>query len=146
MILNAFYALGGTLGFAILFNIRGKKLLFAPLGGAISWYFYLLLSSNDFSSMSSLFLASVVGGLYSEIMARVLKTPVTTLVICSIIPLVPGSGMYYTMLESIQGNLNNSLNTGFETIASAGAIAVGILLVSSLAKLTNIINTKKVSK
>ena len=27
----------GTFGFNILFNIRGRKLLFATLGGLISW-------------------------------------------------------------------------------------------------------------
>ena len=30
-------ALLGSLGFAALFNIRGKKLIFATIGGFLSW-------------------------------------------------------------------------------------------------------------
>ena len=33
----------GSLGFSILFNIRGRKLLVASLGGLISWTIFLLL-------------------------------------------------------------------------------------------------------
>ena len=31
-----------TFGFGILFNIKGKKLIFAALGGGLSWYCYSL--------------------------------------------------------------------------------------------------------
>ena len=31
----------GSLGFAALFNIHGKKLWFAALGGCLSWAVYL---------------------------------------------------------------------------------------------------------
>ena len=34
-------ALLGSLGFAALFNIRGKKLIFATIGGFLSWATYL---------------------------------------------------------------------------------------------------------
>jgi uncharacterized membrane protein YjjB (DUF3815 family) len=143
MLVNSLFSFMGTLSFAILFNIKGKKLFFAALGGGISWFFYLLFLSFNGSPLESLFFASIVGGIFSEIMARLLKTPVTTFVICTVIPLVPGSGMYYTMLETIQGNINKSLSVGLETIASAGAIAVGLVFVSSLAKLLNFLKSKK---
>jgi len=143
MLLNSLFSFMGTLSFAILFNIKGKKLFLAALGGGISWFFYLLFLYFDSSHLESLFFAAIIGGIFSEVMARLLKTPVTTFVICTIIPLVPGSGMYYTMLEIIQGNVNNSLSMGFETIANAGAIAVGLVFVSSVAKLLNYINSRK---
>lgn len=143
MLLNSLFSFMGTLSFAILFNIKGKKLFLAALGGGISWFFYLLLLHSNNSHLESLFFAAIIGGIFSEVMARLLKTPVTTFVICTIIPLVPGSGMYYTMLEIIQGNVNNSLSMGFETIANAGAIAVGLVFVSSVAKLLSFINSKK---
>ena len=34
----------GSLGFAILFNIRGKRLAAAAVGGLFSWLLYVLLS------------------------------------------------------------------------------------------------------
>ena len=33
----------GSLGFAALFNIHGKKLWFAALGGCLSWAVYLIV-------------------------------------------------------------------------------------------------------
>lgn len=134
MILKSIYALLATLGFGIVFNIKGNKLIFASLGGFITWYLYLLTLNYTNSTLLALFYASLCAGFYSEVLARLLKSPVTTFSICSIIPLVPGGGMYYTMLESVQGNVNKSLTTGLSTISSAGAIAIGILLASSLTK------------
>lgn len=135
IIINSLYAFIATFGFCILFNIRGKNLFYTSLGGGVTWFFYLLTDHFSSSNIFALFIASIVAGIYSEIMARVLKSPVTTFSICAIIPLVPGGGMYNTMLQLIQGNVNNSLTTGLATLSSAGAIAVGILLASSFTKL-----------
>jgi uncharacterized membrane protein YjjB (DUF3815 family) len=143
MLLNFIYASIATLAFGIIFNIRGKKLVFASLGGGISWAVYLL-SFRLFSSMIfAYFLAASIVTLYSEIMARVLKAPVTTFVICAIIPVVPGGGMYNTMLESVKGNVQTALSTGVETITIAGAIAVGILFISTIVKIIFINKNKK---
>lgn len=143
MIINSLYSFAATLGFGIIFNIKGKNLIFTSLGGAVGWFAYLLFNSFHFSNTFSLFLSSIVLGLYSEIMARTLKSPVTTFVVCALIPLVPGSGMYYTMLETIQGNISKSLELAVETLSSAGALAVGIVFVSSITRLINLFKYKK---
>lgn len=136
MILSSIYTLIATLCFSVIFNIRGKNLIFAALGGGFSWYIYLLTSSHlSEHSILPFFISSVAASVYSEIMARVLKTPVTTFVICGIIPLVPGGGMYNTMLQSIQGNLNGSLTLGLQTLSIAGTIAIGVFFVSSTSRL-----------
>ncbi|MBU5590963.1 threonine/serine exporter family protein [Clostridium sp. MSJ-4] len=137
MILKSIYAFIATLGFAILFNIKGKKLFFASLGGAMSFFFYLLFLQLNFSELSALFFSTIIFSVYSEILARCLKTPVTTFTICALIPLVPGGAMYYTMLESIQGNIGKSLEIGFNTICKAGALAIGIIIVSSTSRFIN---------
>ncbi len=132
MILNSFYAFLSSLGFGILFNIRGKNLIIASIGGGLGWFTYLLSSKLQPSIVFSLFLASMVVSIYSEIMARVYKNPVTIFIICAIIPLVPGGGMYFATLEAVKGNLNAALSKGVETLFSAGAIAVAIVFVSSI--------------
>lgn len=135
MILNTLYSFAGTLGFGILFNIRGQKLFWGSFGGALSWLCYLITVKYSGSQIFSFFLASVVAGIYSEIMARILKSPVTAFIICGIISLVPGGGMYYTMLEIVQGNIPKSLSTGLTTLSTAVAIALGVLVASSIFKL-----------
>lgn len=130
-----FFAFIATLGFGIIFNIKGKKLFFAALGGAISWFFYSLALEFKLSSISSLFISSLLFSTYCEILARILKTPVTTLVICALIPLVPGGGMYYTMLEVINGDINKALELGINALASAGTLSLGVIFVSTITKL-----------
>lgn len=143
IVVNSVYAFIATFGFCILFNIRGKNLFYTSLGGGITWFIYLLTNQFSNSNIFALFIASIIAGVYSEILARILKSPVTTFSICAIIPLVPGGGMYQTMLQLTQGNVTESLTTGLITLSSAGAIAVGILLASSFTKLVLFFTKRK---
>lgn len=124
-----------TFGFGILFNIKGKRLLFAALGGGLSWYCYSLPLSLGLSEVSSLFISALVFSTYSEVLARIFKTPVTSFVICALFPLVPGSGMYYTMLATINGDLQNAVHLGINTLANAGTLALGVIFISTITSL-----------
>ena len=146
IILVTLVSFSATFGFCIAFNIRGKKIFFAALGGAISWFFYSLPLQMGLSEISSLLLSSIIFSIYSEVLARIFKTPVTTFVVCALIPLVPGSGMYYTMREAISGNISKSLELGLNTIASAGTLALGVLFVSTLTRLILSAKRKKEMK
>lgn len=135
MILETIVSFIATFGFGIIFNIKGKKLFFASLGGGLSWFIYALCLRLGLTEISSLFLSSVIFSAYSEIFARILRTPVTTLVVCALIPLVPGGGMYYTMFEAVVGNINKALELGLNTLASAGVLALGVIFVSTITRL-----------
>lgn len=142
MIIQTFVSFIASLGFGIIFNIKGKNLIFAALGGGLSWFCYLFFSKFNISDVLSFFLSSIIFSIYSEICARILKTPVTTLVICALIPLVPGAGMYYTMYETITGNVLGAIELGLTTIANAGSLALGVIFVSTITR--QITNFKKV--
>lgn len=135
MFIQSIFAFFSSLGFGILFNIKGNKLFYAGIGGGLSWFVSIYCETLGLNTTSSFFIASIVFSIYSEIMARILKTPVTTLIICALIPLVPGGGMYYTMYEAINGNIMKSIELGMNTISSAGSLALGIIFVSSLTRL-----------
>ncbi len=77
------------------------------------------------------FLAALVIAAYAEIMARVRKCPVTSYLLISSLPLVPGAGIYYTMQYALQGDMQMCLNQGMRTLGLAGSLAVGMLLMSS---------------
>ena len=140
MIIEVIGAFIATFGFGIIFNIKDKNLYFAAICGALGWFVYKLSLSFGLKDTTSLFLASVSLSLYSEIFARILKTPVTTFIIAALIPLVPGGGMYYTMVEVITGDITKSLEIGINTLSSAGVLALGVVLVSSITK--TIMNNK----
>lgn len=86
------------------------------------------------SSFVAVFVASLGLALYSEIMARMRKTTVTTFLISALFPLVPGAGMYYTMLEIVNNELDVALETGVTTLSTAALMALGILFVTTLSR------------
>ncbi|MBQ9784115.1 MAG: threonine/serine exporter family protein [Clostridia bacterium] len=125
----------GALGFAILYNIRGKKLCFAAFGGFLSWALFVLLKFAMENEALRYFIVAVTLSIYAEIMARLLKTPTTTFLITSLIPLIPGGSLYYTMTSAFAGNLEGFTSRGMYTLQLSVALALGIVLTSALTKI-----------
>lgn len=134
MIETMIAAFVASFGFGILFNIKGKKLCLAGIGGSIGALVYHVTLQYGFSELFAMFFGSVAFSLYSEIWARICKTPVTTFIICALIPLVPGGGMYRMMLKAIEGSVMEALTIGLNTLTIAGVLALGILIVSTIMK------------
>ena len=120
-------ALAGSAGFALLFNARGEKLLWASLGGLLSWGVYLLVGLGYPSDPTRYFLAALVLTVYAEIMARLHKAPVTGFLVAGTIPLIPGGNLYRSMSAAVAGQWQAALHTGLATLLLAVAIAAGIL-------------------
>ena len=80
-------------------------------------------------------IAAISVASFGELFARINKNPVTAFVIPGIIPLVPGYGIYSTMLKLLQNDLEQGLTLGLQTVFNSGAIAIGVILVSSVAKI-----------
>lgn len=123
------------LGFSIRSNIRGHILIFTSLGGAISWGIYLLILDWTSSLLLSIFVSTSIVCIYGELMARAYRVPVSVFVICAIIPLVPGSGLYYSMIAYIDGKSFEALRLMGQTLMIAGTISVSIAMISSLANM-----------
>ena len=133
----------GCLGFAILFNIQPPGSLLCILGGILSWITYVLTLRLGGSDLTAYFFAGVVSAAYAETMARIRKYPAISYLVISIIPLIPGAGVYYTMNHAVQGNMDMFASQGMHTGAIAGILAVGILLVSTSVRLVNIWRRKR---
>lgn len=140
---QCFAALIGCVGFAILFNVHGGGMWLCALGGFMTWGVLLLAQKIGFGIYSINFFAAVFAAVYSEIMARVRKFPTICYQVVSIFPLLPGAGIYYTMSYMLDGNMNLALHKGLETAGIAGALAVGILLVSTIVRLLTVIRKQK---
>lgn len=121
----------GCIGFSILFNIHGPGMLLCALGGVLAWAAYMIAVSLGGSDLSGYLWATIIASLYSEVMARVRKYPAISYLVVSIFPLIPGASVYYTMTHAVKGDMTSFANMGMRTIGIAGAIAVGILLVST---------------
>lgn len=126
----------GSLAFGVLFNIRGIKLLTVFFGGGGAWLFVLLLMRLGASEAVSYFVVAFLISVYAEVLARLLKAPTTVFTIPSLIPLVPGSSLYYTMAHAFDGQKQLFLGKAMDTLALASALAVGIISATVLTRLT----------
>lgn len=143
MILPCVYAFMGSLAFGILFNLHGKKLFCAALGGGVSWFVYLLFSGCFSTDIPQYFISMAAVALYSEVMARRQKSPATVYIVISYIPLVPGGGAYYTMEHLVHGNMEQFVEVGLHTLSIAGAMAMAIVLVSSLTRIYSTLHFRR---
>ena len=132
----------GSLGFSVLFNIRGRKLLVASLGGLISWTIFLLLEPAFPGETIRYFFAAAAITVYSEVFARVLKTPTTTFLVSSIVPLIPGGSLYYTMNYALNEQWPLFVQKAASTLELALALSVGIIAVTTLTRMYTAVRNK----
>ena len=125
----------GSAGFAVLFNIRGKRLAAAATGGLLSWLLFVILGPYTASEPIRYFIVALVISAYAEIMARLLKSPTTTFITTSLIPLIPGGSLYYTMVHIFQGNMETFLQKAIYTLQLTAALALGIIVSTAFAKI-----------
>lgn len=125
----------GCIGFSILFNIHGPGMLLCALGGVLTWAVYAIAGSLGAGEAMACFWACLFASAYAEAMARIRKYPAISYLVVSVFPLLPGAGVYYTMRFAVQGDMTSFSAKGMETAAIAGAMAVGILLVSTSVRL-----------
>lgn len=133
--LPCFWAFVACAAFGVLFDIHGKGIIFTSLGGALGWLVYLLCYAGSESRAISAFAAGVVISLFSEVMARVRKCPSSGYLLIAFFPLVPGAGLYYTMEHFLNGDTAGFQQAGYDTLAMAGGLALGVLLVSSMVRM-----------
>ena len=132
LLISSVFCFIGCVGFSILFNIHKLGILLCALGGTIAWISYCITLELMQDGISAYFVSAFVASLYSEILARIRKFPALSYLVISIFPMIPGAGVYYTMIWAVRGNMEQFFNQGIYTAAIAGVMAVGILLPSTL--------------
>lgn len=128
-------ACSGCIGFSILFNIHGPGMLLCTLGGIADYAIYALCLKAGLAPGTAFFAGTAFSALYSEIMARVRKYPTICYLVVSIIPLIPGASLYYTMRQAVDGAMDKFVSQGLFTAEITGIMAASIILVSSLVRI-----------
>ncbi len=131
LFLQFVFSLIAMLGFCVMFHVPVRHIPAAAFIGSAGWFLYQLCLFLHVSTIISCFLASCTVGLMSDIASRLLKDAATIFIIPGILCLVPGSGMYNTMLALVNGNLSQAAATGSRTLMLAGSIALGLLVISA---------------
>ena len=140
--LPALWAAISSVGFAMMCGLRSKKLLYVAIGSAFSWLVYLFFLRTGLIELLCYAIAAGVGTVYSEIMARIIKTPVTAFVIPVNVPLVPGASMFYSLLALMQKDIPRFIDRGKYALSVACAMALGILIATMVFKLIKTVSEK----
>ena len=123
------------LGFGVLFNVQKRTLLLAAVNGSIGWTILLVLDIPQVSYIFANLLSAMVVGLLAELFAIIQKTPATSFIVIGVIPLVPGFRVYRSMLFFVRGELDKGIADGVHSCFMAVAIAVGIILATSIVRM-----------
>ena len=138
----------GSLGFALLFGIRGTKPLGCiALGSGIGWIVYLVSVAGGHGKAFGMLASSLVIAACSEILARVIKTPVILLLVPMLIPEIPGGDLYYTMYSLVEGDTDKFASLLQLVLAEAGAAMTEELLMAlPVKKLADLFQSKEVNE
>lgn len=122
-------AFAGSLGFSIVFGLKYRYWLIVSLNGMLSWMIFLVCSLELNNFFSNLFTA-VFCSLYAHIAARIVKAPTTVLLMPATVPMIPGSGLYYTIAHLLDGDIAGFQKYGYVTAETILAMAIGFALVT----------------
>lgn len=130
-----FLSFSGSFLAAILYHAEKKLLVFCGLSGLAGWVIYFSIYKLSQKVILATFIGAVGVALFSEILARIKKTPATIFLIAGILPIVPGVGAYNTIISFVNKRIDEAFSNALEVTACAGALAFGMILVSSSFKL-----------
>ncbi len=125
---GAFFA---VLALSVTIGVPRKYLLYSGITGGAGWFLYLAMMEAGVKEFMSMFIATVLVALASNLFARILKAPVSIYLIPGILPLVPGLGMYRTVYYII--NQDNGMAGYYfsNTMQIAGMIALAIFFIDT---------------
>lgn len=131
-IIQIITAVIGSISYCIIFNIKTDKLPIIAIGSGLGWILYLIFFYFNKNKVMTLFITSLILSLFAEILARKIKTPVIVLLVPFLIPLFPGSDLYYTMYNLVTNNIDKFIYYFSIVMKEAAAISFGIILITSV--------------
>lgn len=131
-IINFIYATIAASGFAVIFNVPRKSIFFAGLTGGSGWIIYYIIQYNYGNVIIATFIASIFLALIGLKFSKWRKQPFTVFVIPGIVPLVPGLGLYNTMVSILNENYEQALEIGSSALFIALAISGGLSVTISI--------------
>lgn len=134
LIISGFF---GTLGFSFFFRMTKKKIIWAALGGALTCVIYVIVCRFTDAIFFQNAIPALTATVYSEILARITKSPATPYITLSIVPLIPGGKLYYTTYYFVVGERELFKSSLSDTFKIAAGLAVGIIIISVIIREIN---------
>ena len=127
-----FFSFLAAASFAVLNNAPRRELWACGVAGAAGWVAYFCLTFFGAGVTSSVFFGAVVAAILSRLFSYSHRAPSTLYLIPGIIPLVPGSFIYYTMQSILENDSGAAFSNAVMTLKLSGVIAIGIIVIFTL--------------
>ena len=132
IVIQIISAIMGSIGFAMVFNLKRDKFPYIVIGSFISISLDIVILYLTKNTFVSCLVAAFVSMTLAEIYARWRKAPATLFIIIHIIPLVPGGSLYYAMRGVVNDNFLVFREHATDTVLAAVGIALGIISVTAI--------------
>lgn len=143
LIVLSFFA---SLGFAIVFQVRGWNLFFAGLGGAVTRCAYLFFTAFIQQRILFVLLAAVCASLYAEVLAIYKRMPSTIFLYPAIIPLIPGDFLYDAAMCLLLQHNAQMVESAISCILALLGMSIGFVIVSTVVYYVRSIQRKRDAK
>lgn len=137
----------GAAGFSLIFGVCDQLILTASFGGVVCWGTYLAVTHGlSLGIFTGAFLAAAFTEAYAVRMAKKRKTPAIVLFTSGIVPLIPGSGLYYMMRFVVSRDWIQARSYGYDTLLYALGIASGMSAVCAVREMWSRLRKKYVAE
>jgi len=92
----------------------------------------LNLLTSCLPQSAAIFFTAFFASVFSEVMARIRKTPVTVFLPLSIIPILPGKAVYDAVTLALHQNINQFLENIIFVFYTTMSVAIGIIAVRTI--------------
>ena len=116
----------GTLGFAIFMHAPKRAWLPASAIGGLAYVVYWALLQAGIYEPTAIFVSALLGSMLGQYLARRMQMIATIFVVLSMIPLVPGLGLYRCMHYLAQEMYSAGVDAGVRAMVDVVMIALGL--------------------
>lgn len=116
----------GTLGFAIFMHAPRKAWLPASAIGGVAYLLYWALQQFGLYEPLAIFIGALLGSILGQYCARRMQMIASIFVLLSMIPLVPGLGLYRCMHYLAQELYSAGADAGVRAMVDVVMIALGL--------------------
>ena len=120
----------GCAGFAMMFGVKSRTLIYSAAGAAITWIVALIVSNG---TDEGVFAAALAGAafvaFYAAVLEKLTNIPAIVILTACIFPLIPGSHLYYTVLGAISSDYELFRIHGNMLILICIGISIGFIIV-----------------
>lgn len=128
MIVKSILALITAMFTGITLRTPSSAWITVGVTGMLGWATNQVLSGWKLPELIAAATSALVVGTAAEILARIQKQPVTVYVVSGIIPLVPGTIAYNSMLAFIEKRFDQGLFLAFRSFLIASYLAAGLAI------------------